>query len=341
MRALIEAGLAASAAYACKAVSALPDGDYVATKHWVFEEAGEALDLRLKMKVKIAGERILVDLSEMPPQVTLPINSGAIGGGLSAVRVAFKLLLGPDWPVDDGCFSPLEVDLPEGTIMSAGPNAPICHWNMMMPHTIELFIQSIGAQHPELVPASHFCSSGGLIMRGRAPDGRPWWHAEAVTGGLGADKDSDGFGPVKSLIMGDFKGVPIELVEARHPLVVHSLGLDRAAGGVGRHRGGPGTVRVIEVLDDVDYDALPEPTQPPPGLAGGAPGKLGRITIRLPGEAEWHDPPRARTEKHLPRGSLIRHESGGGGGWGNPAEACCTLDTAQPPPTPSGAPTVS
>jgi N-methylhydantoinase B len=189
---------------------------------------------------------------------------------------------------------------------------------MMMPQTIELFLQSIGQQHPELVPASHFCSSGGVILRGRAEDGTPWWHGEAVTGGLGADIDSDGFGPVKSLIMGDFKGVPTELMEARHPLLVHVSRLDREAGGVGKHRGGPGTVRVIEVLTEVAYDALPEPTQPPPGLAGAAPGKRGRVTIRLPGDADWRDPPRENDQKHLPAGSLIRHESGGGGGWGEP-----------------------
>ena len=132
VRALIGAGLAASAAYARKAVSALPDGDYEAEKTWLFEEAGETLDLRLKLKLKIDGERILVDLSEMPPQVSLPINSGA---ALSAVRVAFKLVIGGDSPLDDGFFSPLELDIPPGTIMSAGPNAPICHWNQMMSHT--------------------------------------------------------------------------------------------------------------------------------------------------------------------------------------------------------------
>ena len=164
VRALIGAGLAASAEYARKAVSALPDGDYEAEKRWLFEEAGETLDLRLKLKLKIDGERILVDLSEMPPQVSLPINSGA---ALSAVRVAFKLVIGGDSPLDDGFFSPLELDIPPGTIMSAGPNAPLCHWIMVTPHVIELFIQSIGAQHPELVPASHFCSTGGLLLWGR------------------------------------------------------------------------------------------------------------------------------------------------------------------------------
>ena len=107
-------------------------------------------------------------------------------------------------------------------------------------------------------------------------------------------------------------------MEARYPLRVRSYRLDREAGGIGRHRGGPGTVRVLEVLTDIDYAAMPDPTQPPSGLAGGAPGKLGRVTIRLPGETEWHDPPRTRNEKRLPAGALIRHESGGGGGWGTP-----------------------
>jgi N-methylhydantoinase B len=321
VRTLIAAGLEASASFARSAVEALPDGVYPAERSWLFEEAGEALDLRLKLTVTVDGERICVDLSEMPPQTILPINSGAIGGALSALRVAFKLVVAPEWPVDDGLFSPLEVDVPEGTIMSAGPNAPVGHWNMLMPSVIDLFIRAIGQRHPELVPASHFCSSGGVLLRGTRADGTPWWHGEPVTGGLGASRDADGFGPVKSLIMGDFKSVPVEIIEARYPLLVHSHRLDRDAGGEGRHRGGPGTIRVTEVLADVGYDALPEQTEPAHGLAGGAPGKLGRVTIQLPGASRWEAPPRTRGDKHLPAGSLICHRSGGGGGWGMPDPA--------------------
>jgi N-methylhydantoinase B len=335
VRTLINAGLEASAAFARRAVAALPDGDYEAEKPWTFAESGVTVDLTSRIKITVAGERMVVDLSGLPAQTELPINSGAIGGGLSAIRVGFKHLISPDWPIDDGFFAPLEVLLPEGTVASARPNAPVAHWNSMMAVIIDLFLRAIGLSRPELVSASHNASQGGLILRGRRPDGTVWFHADGATGGLGADKDANGFGPVKNLMYGDFRSVPIELIEKRFPLVVHSFKLDRTSGGSGTHRGGPGTDRVTEVLTDVEYDAQPELTEPAQGLAGGGPGKLGGVTVLPAGGAEWEEPPRTHGLKRLPAGSLVRHRSGGGGGWGAPNH---DASASRPDPAPPGPP---
>lgn len=316
VRELSESSLTSSAAFAKRSVAALPSGVYEAEREWLYEESGVTLDLRMKLKITVDGERMTVDLSEMPPETELPINSGRFGGGLSAVRVAFKMLLAPDFPVDDGFFEPLEVILPEGTILSASANAPMGHWNTTMPVVIDLFLYAIGRQHPELVPAPHFASIGGLYLFGKYPDGTMWHHADAELGGLGAHAGGDGFGPVKSLMLGDFPSVPVELLEARYPLLVRSNALDRSAGGAGRFRGGPGTDRVIEVLADVVYDPVPSPTEPARGLAGGGPGRLGGVTVMPVGTTEWQDPPRGTDARRLGRGSLIRHRGGGGGGWG-------------------------
>ena len=54
----------------------------------------------------------------MNPQVPGPLNSGR-GGGIAGARVAFKALTSPDLDVNEGCFRPLEVVLPEGTMLSA------------------------------------------------------------------------------------------------------------------------------------------------------------------------------------------------------------------------------
>lgn len=242
-RDLIEAQLASSRAVADAFVERLPDGEYESANYWAFEHAGASIELDLKLKMRIDGARMDVDLTEMPDQVDLPINSGAVGGALSAMRLAFRLLCRTDWPVDDGFFGPLEVRTRPNTVVSAGPAAPICHWNTLMPLLIELFLQAIGRQHPDLVPASHHAAQGLLMLSGVREDGRAWWHAASATGGLGADQDADGFGPVKNIMLGDSPNIPVELLEARFPLVVRSLVLDHEAGGTGCHRGGPATVR--------------------------------------------------------------------------------------------------
>jgi N-methylhydantoinase B len=319
VRGLIEGGLAASTDYARRQVAAFPDGDYEAVKPWTFIADGLSVDVTATLKMSVTGDRVTVDLSGLPPQSVLPINCGADGGGAASIRVAFKLLFGPDWPVDDGFFEPLQVDIPDGTIASAGPNAPICQWNAMVPVLIDLFLQAVGNTHPELVPASHFGSQAALGFLGVHSDGTRWTaHGGDFSGGLGADKDSDGFGPVKNLMFGDFPSVPIEMIEKRTPVLVHSVTLRRESGGAGLHRGGPGVERISELLADAAYINIGEQTQPAQGLAGGGPGELGGVSVRQAGETEWQPPPPIDADKRLRAGSLVRFRSGGGGGWGTP-----------------------
>ena len=101
-------------------VEKIPDGDYEAESF--LDNDGRTLDkpLRVKVKVRVRGSQMTVDFSEMNPQVPGPLNSGR-GGGIAGARVAFKALTSPDLDVNEGCFRPLEVVLPEGTMLTAKP----------------------------------------------------------------------------------------------------------------------------------------------------------------------------------------------------------------------------
>ncbi|MFD4819444.1 hydantoinase B/oxoprolinase family protein [Peribacillus butanolivorans] len=321
VRALITTQFEASVAYARQAISDIPDGIYEAQHAWTYKQGGFTEDMVLKVKVKIDGERMIVDLSEMPPQTSLPINAGRIGGGMAAVYLAFRYLVPSEFPTDQGFFEPVEVVLPEGTIVSATGDAPMGFWNATISLVIDLVIRAIGETHPDRVPASHFASLGAIHMQGKEPDGSPWRYSEAALGGLGADKDADGYGPVKALIIGNMKSASLEMAEARFPVRYNSYSLRRESGGAGLHRGGPGTERVIEVLTDVFFDSHGELSVPAPGLAGGEPGELGSIEIKLPNSDQWIVPEGSSTGvSSLPAGTNIRQRSGGGGGWGRPTD---------------------
>ncbi|MET4898522.1 hydantoinase B/oxoprolinase family protein [Sphingomonadaceae bacterium jetA1] len=317
--ALIAAQLAASEAFARRAIRDLPDGVYSDERRWQFDFGGVAVDMAFRLEIRIEGDRMICDLSGMPPQTTLPINCGAIGGAMAAVRLAFRYLIGGDAPTDGGFFAPLEVIVPPGTIVSAGEEAPMGFWNMTMPLLIDMFVAAIGNTHPERVPASHFGSIGGLMISGRRESGERWLMVEGLIGGLGAECDADGYGPVKCLMLGNMKGIPLEMAEARYPLRYRSISLDRESGGVGKYRGGPGAAKVIELLAPCSVDTYPEPAVPAKGLAGGGAGKLSSVRVRRPGSDEWL--PLAGSSAQigpLPAGTLIRQISGGGGGWGRP-----------------------
>ncbi len=310
---LVEAQLKASEALARRAIAALPDGTYACERPWQFSLGGVEIDTTLRMKLIVDGDRMICDLSGMPPETDLPINAGSAGGGMAAVKLAFRYLAGGDAPADAGFFDALEVILPEGTIVSAKDDAPMAFWNMAISTLIDMFYSAIGTVHPELVPASHGGVIGAVMFAGKRPDGSWWRYVEGSTGGLGADQESEGYGPVQTLFTGNMKNIPVEVIEGRYPLRIRETWLDRDAGGDGLHRGGPACGRLFETLTDCTFDAYPQPVSPAPGLAGGGAGRPGTMHIKKPGCDAWTEPGGA-----VPAGTLIRQIGQGGGGWGTP-----------------------
>jgi N-methylhydantoinase B len=320
---LVDAQLSASAAFARAAVRGLPDGTYSAQRRWQMSNGGIDLDLNIVVRVVVDGDRFVVDLSDMPPEAPLPINAGVTGGATAAAKLAFRYLVAGDFVTDDGFFEPVEVIVPAGTIVSASTHAPMANWNTVMSLTIDLIIQAIGSEHPELVPASHSSSVGGLLLYGYRADGTLWRHIDSAPGGLGGEATRDGYGPVKPLFLGNMKSIPIEMAEYKFPVKFTYNRLDWDAGGVGLHRGGPAVERQLEVLADALVDAYPEETTPTQGLAGGGPGRLGTILVKKSDAAPWARPTGGSGGQLdvAPRGALIIQRGGGGGGWGAPTQS--------------------
>ncbi len=316
---IVDAQLAASSAFARRAIRGFRDGTYRAEHPWRIDHGDDSLDLTLAVQMTIDGDGMVVDLSDMPPQSTLPINAGRVGGAMAAVRLAFRYLIPGDYPTDDGFFEPIDFVIPEGTIVSASADAPMGFWNTTMPLLIDLVVRAFGEADPESVPAAHFASVGGILISGRHSDGAQWRYIEPAIGGLGAEADRDGYGPVKSLFLGNMRSLPIEMIEGSTTLRVDGIRLLPESGGIGLHRGGPGVERLYSVTSDVAVTFYPEPTEPAPGLAGGGGGKLGSIHVMPPGTDRWLLPnDYFRGNNLLPAGSRIRQRTGGGGGWGRP-----------------------
>ncbi len=129
---------------------------------------GRNLDkpLRVKVKVKVAGSQMTVDFSEMNPQVPSPMNSGR-SGGIAGARVAFKALTSPDLDVNEGCFRPLDVVLPEGTMLSAPSRRRRSGlWSIALPTVIDTILKALAPAVPDLIPAAHKGDMGGCSFFG-------------------------------------------------------------------------------------------------------------------------------------------------------------------------------
>jgi N-methylhydantoinase B len=110
---------------------------------------------------------------------------------------------------------------------------------------------------------------------------------------------------------------PAEALEYAYPLRVRRYSLRPGSGGGGKHRGGDGIIREIEVLTDCEVTLLADRrTQPPWGLAGGKAGAAGRASVtRRDGSVEEMP---GKFSTRVLSGERIRIESPGGGGWGVP-----------------------
>ena len=105
-------------------------------------------------------------------------------------------------------------------------------------------------------------------------------------------------------------------LEYAYPFRMIRYAIRRDSGGAGKHRGGDGIVRELELLGDAQVTLLADRRKTMPwGLAGGEPGSPGQTTIiednveeKLPGKCT----------RGLKAGTRIRIESPGGGGWGKP-----------------------
>jgi N-methylhydantoinase B len=96
---------------------------------------------------------------------------------------------------------------------------------------------------------------------------------------------------------------------------VTKYGFRRGSGGAGKHRGGDGIVREIELLTDAEVTLLADRRERGPyGLNGGADGAPGRAAVIHHDGSEIEIGGKASVR--LRRGERIRIESPGGGGWG-------------------------
>ncbi len=306
-----------SEAVARAAIASMPDGCYEAQT--MLDGDGETdTPLPIKVKVIIAGDGVTIDYSGLPPQAPGCINAGYFGGGLTTARVALKYLLGSGEPANEGTFRPLTLILPDRTLLSASPDAPIGNYNRAFPTVIDCVIKAFEQALPERVAGGHFGNFAVLRMQGRRVDGAHLDFIDGGYGGWGATAGQDGSGPFRTMAHGDTRVVPIELQEALYPFKVEEFALRQDSAGPGEFRGGLGvtkTYRVTEPLNiRVDFDRL---KAPPWGVHGGGAARSGWVTVeKTSGETVTLYKTKAY---RVAPGDLVRMEVGGGGGYGDPA----------------------
>jgi N-methylhydantoinase B len=299
-------------------VEQVPDGTYEAESF--LDNDGRTLDRKILIKVKVivAGSTMTVDFSDMNDQVPGPLNSG-YSGGLAAARVAFKCLTQPRAPVNEGCFRPLEIVLPEGKLLNAKPPAAIGLWSIPLPTVIDTILKALAPALPQRIPAAHKGDMGGVSMSGFRADGRRFLLMNIFGGGWGGRPHEDGESGAVSICQGDVRNAPIELQEIQYPVLVERFGYRTDSGGAGKYRGGMGLTMTYRALQKALANVNCERTKDPPwGLQGGAAAATNQAILT---RATGGDQSLLKaTGVALEPGDRLTFHTAGGGGWGSTGE---------------------
>ena len=300
-------------------ISEIPDGTYRFTDY--MDNDGIALDRRVPITatVRIEGEAVTVDFTGTSPQVAGPINAPWSGGAGSAY-FAVRCVTDPSIPNNQGCYRPIDVVIPEGTLLNPHHPAPVAIRAHTLKRAADVVLGALVQAVPDRVPAAPAGSISCVSFGGVDPrSGERFGLSDIVAGGSGGRPGGDGIEVVDTDVS-NCMNIPAEAIEMDYPLRVRSYRLRRDSGGAGRYRGGTGTVRVLEAVRGAitcSYRSERHFT-PAWGLFGGRPGAVWSTeVVRGSGEVETVPSKRAFT---LADGDELRILSGGGGGHGPPLE---------------------
>ena len=301
-----------------KRIGELPEGLYGAADYLDGDGRGNE-DLKIEVELKIEEDSISVDFDGTSVQVEGPVNA-PIAVTESATYYSLRAATDPSIPPNQGCYRPIDINVPERSMLNPAKPAPVVGGNLETSQRIVdvLFAALAGAEIPS-IPAG---SSGSMnnVTFGSAGDapGNTYTFYETIGGGYGARPDKDGVDGIHCH-MTNTRNTPIEVIEENYPLRVERYELRRDSGGAGKYRGGLGIRRDIRTLTDgTEFSLLADRRRyKPRGLHGGAPGKSGEDKlIRRDTEKSIE----GKVVMELEKGDMISVRTPGAGGYGDPEE---------------------
>jgi N-methylhydantoinase B len=273
----------------------------------------------VRVRITISDDEFVCDFTGTHPQVPGPVNC-TVTGLHSGVRTLFMAVTDPTIPVNDGCFRPIRIICPPGTIFTAERPAAVSTYWETLNYVSDLVWKALAPVVPTRLPAGHFLSVCGSVIAGRHPEtDELFLCVEAQTGGWGAGAAKDGEQGLMCVADGETYVIPVEVAEARYGVLFDEFSLDTGpTAGAGRHRGGRGCVRSYRALGEEMFVTATcgRHKFPPWGVAGGRDGSRNEIRFT---HADARVVVMGKSARYrLERGEVATIVTGTGGGWGDP-----------------------
>ncbi|MGQ0677113.1 MAG: hydantoinase B/oxoprolinase family protein [Rhodospirillales bacterium] len=265
--------------------------------------------IKVAISIDKKARRARIDFAGTSPQ--RPTNYNAPSAVCrAAVLYVFRTLVDDDIPMNEGCLKPLDVAIPEGSMLNPRYPAAVVAGNVETSQCIT----------DALYGALDVMAGAQGTMNNFTFGNDQHQYYETICGGSGAGEGFDGTSAVHTHMTNSRLTDP-EVLEWRFPVLLESFAINRGSGGAGQWKGGDGTIRRVRFLEKMTAVILANHRRVPPfGLRGGSPGALGRNWV------ERTDGTRlvltACDQAEMEPGDVFVIETPSGGGYGPPAAKC-------------------
>lgn len=308
-------------------IARIPDGVYTFTDRVEDDGIEPDREYVINVAIHIEGDNVVVDFTGSSPQAKGPINT-TLGVAWSAAFNAFLHITDQTIPKNSGCYRPIKVIAPPGTIMNVNyPGSEVGGNTETHPLVVCAIFGALSKAVPDRIMAAEGATHGCITFGGYSEGiGEAFAGFDLCLVGYGARSFADGNSTLDS-INGNCAATPVEVFETKFPWRVEEYSLRPDSGGAGKYRGGLGQSRTLRALQPISMNQMSNRHRLPAwGLESGKEGKTGATLFLLNGSARWQDAReaygRASSSKYsnikLVAGDTVKVLMPGGGGYGDP-----------------------
>ena len=309
-------------------IASFPDGRY--TFEDCLEDDGiEAKEYWIRVAVNVQGDEVVIDYTGSSPQAKGPINA-TLGVAWSASYNAMLHLTDQTIPKNSGCFRPIRVISPAGTVMNVNyPGAEVGGNTETHPLIVACIFGAMSECAPHRVMASEGTTHGCFVFGGHDEENdEPFGAFDFTYVGYGGRQFADGNAATDS-INGNCANTPTEVFETRYPWIVEEYALRQDSGGAGEHRGGFSISKTMLCTGDVMISQMTNKhIRTSWGLKDGKHSIPGATLYQAKGANDWQTIKEAfgkvSSSKYsnvpIRPGERISVKAPGGGGFGDPAK---------------------
>ena len=215
------------------AIAEMADGEYT---NEVFTD-GMGVPLKIAVKLKVEGDAISVDYAGSSPQIDHGGINCTMIYSLGHTLYTLACLLTPEVPVNEGCFEPIRVTAPEGSIINCTFPASVGSRVNTGWYIHGAIFQALSAVLPDRIQAGNGLMSI-LQTYGVEADGKVFNTHFFCGGGRGATSGGDGTG--HNMFPSSASNVPIEVFELNSPVLINAKEFVQNSAGPGKFRGSSG-----------------------------------------------------------------------------------------------------